>query len=147
METVFIVVPTTSASWTTLFAAVMRAMLSSKVLLPAASAEAERRSASPTPSDEMAKLLPTSLNLSTMVIAFSASMPNAFIVEIILSDAWLTSSIPSPTFLYTSAASANCAASSSVYPRRAKSADAVTVSAIVAPSFLARTDASSRYLA
>ena len=146
MEMVFIVVPTLSASCTTLFAAVTRAILSSSVLLPAANAEAERSKASPTPLEEIAKLLPTSLNLSTINIAPSASMPKARIVEMMLSDAVPTSSMPSPTFLYTNAASASIAASSRLYPSLAKSADALTVSEIVAPNSRAREVAFSRKL-
>ena len=112
MEIVFIVVPTASGFCTIVLAVVIRAMLSSSVLLPAASADAERSNASPIPCEEIAKLLPTSLNLSTTSIESSAAMPNACMVEIILSDASEISSIPSPTFLYTIAASANWDASS-----------------------------------
>ena len=51
-----ITLPTFSGSWITVFAAVIRAILSSMVFPPACKAEAERISASPTPFEEIAKL-------------------------------------------------------------------------------------------
>ena len=86
-------------------------MLSSSVLPPAASAAAERCNASPMPEDEMANSFPTLLNASTIDIEFSASTPNAFMVEIRDCVDSLISETPSPTFLYTSAASASSSAS------------------------------------
>ena len=109
-------------------------MDSSSVLLAAASAAAERLRASPTPDESIANLLPTSLNLSTINIALSDSMPKAFIVEIIDWDAVPMSSIPSPTFLYTIAASASLVASPMPYPSLEKSATALIVSEIVPPT-------------
>ena len=53
-------------------AALLRAIDSSIVLLAAAKEAAERWSASPIPPDEIANLLPTSLNLSTILIASPA---------------------------------------------------------------------------
>ena len=82
MVTVFHIVPTVSGSWITLLAATTRAIDSSIVLLAAAKEAAERWSASPMPPDEIANLLPTSLNLSTILIASPASRPKPFIVEI-----------------------------------------------------------------
>ena len=70
-----------------------------KTLFAAAIAEAERCNASPTPPEEIANSLPILLNLSTMVIASLASIPNAFIVEMIELVASFTSLISSPTTL------------------------------------------------
>ena len=98
-DNVFNAVPTCSGFWITEFAAVIKPIDSSSVFPLSYNALAERCNASPIPVDEIAKLFPTSLNLSTIAIELSASMPNAFIVEIILSVAWETLSIPSPTFL------------------------------------------------
>ena len=61
-------------------------------------------------------------------------MPKAFIVEIIDWDAVPMSSIPSPTFLYTIAASASLVASPMPYPSLEKSATALIVSEIVPPT-------------
>lgn len=89
------------------------------------------------PLEEIAKLLPTALLINDehrITISFS----KAFIVEIMLSDASVISSIPSPTFLYTMAASAIFDAFSIEYPSLAKSAVAVTTSETVVPRDLAR---------
>lgn len=56
IEIVLKAVPTESGSCTTVLAAVIKAIDSSKVLLAAASEEAERSNASPIPPDEIAKL-------------------------------------------------------------------------------------------
>ena len=64
-----------------------------------------------------------------------------FIVLIMLVDASSMLSIPSPTFLYTIAASARAAESAISYPSRAKSAVAETTSDRAAPRFLARATA------
>ena len=102
---------------------------------------AERKSACPMPDELIAKLFPTSLNLSTMVIAFLASIPNPCIVEIILSEASLISEISSPTLAYTDAAFARSDACSILYPSLAKSAVAFVKSLTVDPICPAVCDA------
>ena len=93
-------------------AAVISAILSSIVLFAAIREEADLSNASPIPPDEIAKLLPISLNLSTILMAKSllliplALSLNAAIVEIKLSVAPSTPSISSPTTAYIFATSA-----------------------------------------
>ena len=112
MAIVLKAVPTTSGFCTTVFAAVINAILSSSVAFAAINDDAERSIASPIPPEEIAKLLPTSLNLSTILMANSLSlMPSisflkADIVEIRLSVAPSTPLISSPTTAYIFATSA-----------------------------------------
>lgn len=68
-------VPTLSASWTTVFAAVINAIVSSNVLLAAAIEDAERSNASPIPPDDIAKLfnlLLSGITLTDHVILYMA---------------------------------------------------------------------------
>ena len=133
MVNVLSVVPTFSGLCTTSFMAATIPMLCSILLPAAARAAADRVNASPMPLELMAYLLPTSLNWSTIFIESSAATPNAFMVEMTISVASEIFVIPSPTFLYISAASPSLAASSTEKPSLAKSAVALMVSDMEAP--------------
>lgn len=80
-------------------AAVINAILWSIVLPAVDNADELFCIASPMPDALIAKLLLTALNLSAMDIALSASILNAFIVEIMLWEDSDMSDIPSATFL------------------------------------------------